>query len=349
MELTFETLVAELTRDAHSAQPQDALRWCLSWFQQRLEGHIARSHDELAQPPADCTSLPKDRFMGTPNRQPTEDPTADVVSPYSRFPPGYRPPLAKLRGPRPVETPKPPGNTLEDAEDLVAPPPTFNVEPNTPLGPTLNSGQYSTYQNTNPSPAPGRSSPRTTSIIFTRRTPVSTGPTAFDNETTDPLPGFTGTAEQFGRIRNPITKGFIFRDLDEEQEAWVLSSMRVMGVEAGGITIHQGDAGEHFSVVESNHASHYARPKPWPPSWPPSRPTSTSLPSERGSLQPNPLTAQPTGSSSVPLAWGPLMNSFIDQRLLYGVCKTFSAAREHRSVDTFIRSTRVRPTSYLQH
>jgi len=265
MELTFETLVAELTRDANSAKPQDAFRWCLNWFQQRLEGQVVR-------PPAYRASLPKDHFTDTSmqsNRLLTGNPTANAVSPYSRFPPGYRPPLAKLRGPRSVGTPKVPGNTLEDAEDLLAPPPPFDTGPNTPVGPTLDSGQHSTYQNTGPSPTPGRSSPRTTSMIFARRTPVNTEPTASNSETTDPPAEFPGTAEQFGRARNPIANGFIFRDLDEGQETWVLDAMRTIGVEVGGIAIYRGDTGECFSIVESDHASHYTRPKPSPPSWPP--------------------------------------------------------------------------------
>ena len=322
MELTFETLVAELTRDANSAKPQDALRWCLNWFQQRLEGQVAR-------PPAYRASLPEDHFADTStqsNRLPTGNPTAEAVSPYSRFPPGYRPPLAKLRGPRPVGALKVPGNTLEDAEDLLAPPPPFNT------GLTLNSGQHSTYQNTSPSSAPGRSSPRTTSMIFARRPPVNTGPTAFNDETTDPPSGFPGTAEQFDRARNPIMNEFIFRDLDEGQETWVLDAMRTMGIEADGIAIYQGDTGECFSIVESGHASHYTRPKP-SPSWPPPQPTPTSLPSEE-SLQPN-VIARPPGSSSAPLAWGPIANSFIENRLLYGVCKPFSATRKHWSVEPF--------------
>jgi len=62
---TFETLVAELTRDANHAQPQDALQWCSNWFQQRLEGQRARIRGELAQLPAYRTSLPKDHSVDT--------------------------------------------------------------------------------------------------------------------------------------------------------------------------------------------------------------------------------------------------------------------------------------------
>ena len=315
MELTFETLIAELTRDANSAQPQDALRWCLNWFQQRLEGQVAR-------PPAYPTSLPEDHFTDTPiqsNRRPAENPAAEVVSPYSRFPPGYRPPLAKLRGPRPVGTLKVLGSTLEDTENFLA-----------PLSTTLNSGQYSTHQNTSHNPAPGRSSQRTTSsMIFVRRTPVSTGSAVISGETTYPPPGFPGTAEQFGRARHSITKGFIFRHLNEDQETRVSNAMQEMGVAANGIVINQGDAGEYFSIVESGHSNYHTRPRQ------PPQPSPTSFPSEWEFPQPDSLTVRSPGSSSGPLVLRPIANSFIDQRLLYGVCESFNTTWRYRSVDPF--------------
>ena len=209
-----------------------------------------------------------------PNHQPTENPAAGVVSQYSRAPPGYRPPLANLRGPRPFGTIIVPGNRLleEDAEGLLAP--TSNINPNTPVRPMLNFGLYSRYQNRNPSPAPGQLSLRTTSsIVFARRASVSTGSIAVGSEITDPLPGFPGTAEQFGRIRNSIANGFIFHDLDEEQEMWVLNTMEEMRVEADEVIIRQEVVGEYFSAAESGHLNYGAPPGPSPPSWlPPPNP-----------------------------------------------------------------------------
>jgi hypothetical protein len=76
---TFETLIADLTRDANRVQPQDALQWCSNWFQQRLEEQRSRSRNELARLSSYCTSLPNDHFMDTPiqsNRQLIEDPAA---------------------------------------------------------------------------------------------------------------------------------------------------------------------------------------------------------------------------------------------------------------------------------
>ena len=349
---TFETLVAELTRDANRARPQDALQWCSNWFQQRLEAQRARIRGELARLPALRTSLPKDHSVDTPiqsNRQPTENLNAGAVSQYSRAPPGYRPPLANLRGPRPFGTLNPPGNTLleGDAEGLLDP--TSNIGPNTPVGPMLSFGLYSRYQNK--SPGPGQLSPQTTSsIVFARRSSISTGSIAVGSEITETPPGFPGTAEQLGRMRISIGNGFIFRDLDEEQETWVLNAMQEMRVEADEVVIRQGDVGEYLSVVESGHLDYGTPPEPLPPSWLSPQSSLTSLPPEVELLQPDSLTAQPPSSSSVPPVFGPTANSFIDQRLLHGVCKSLGATWEHVDVDSsFPRSTRVQPTSGLQH
>ena len=301
MASTFETLIAELTRDANRVQPQDALQWCSNWFQQRLEEQRTRSRNELSRLLNYRTSLPNDHFVDTPiqaNRQLMEDSTAEAVSPYSRAPPRHRPSLANIRGPSPFGTLNVPGNALleETAEDLLGPPqPTFNLEPNTPIEPMINSGLYSTYHNTSPSPAPSQFSPSgpgdyllpPSSTIFARRTSVSAESIAVDSETTEPLPVFQKTPDQLRRIRNSIANNFIFRDLDEEQETGVLNAMQEMKVEADEIVIRQGDVGEYFYVVESGHLNCYIRPEPLPPSWLSGKPSPTSLPSEEKFLQPD--------------------------------------------------------------
>ena len=299
MASTFESLIAELTRDANRVQPQDALQWCSNWFQQRLEEQRSRSRNELSRVLAYRTSLPNDHFVDTPiqsNRQLVEDPAAEAVSPYSRAPPRHRPSLANLRGPSPFGTLNVPGNALleENAEDLLAPQPTFSIEGNSPVEPMINSGLYSTYQNTSPSLAPGQFSPSgpgdyllpPSSTIFARRTSVSAESIAVDSETTEPLPVFVKSPDQLRRIRNSIANNFIFRDLDEEQETGVLNAMQEMKVEAEEVVIRQGDVGEYFYVVESGHLNCYIRPEPLPPSWLSGKPSPTSLPTEEKFLQP---------------------------------------------------------------
>ena len=299
MSSTFDTLVADLTRDANRVQPQDALQWCSNWFQQRLEEQRTRSRNELARLPSYRTSLPNDHYVDTPiqsTRQLTEDPVTEAVSPYSRAPPRHRQSLANIRGPSPFGTLNVPGNALleENAEDLLGPPPTFSIEPNTPVGQMMNPGLYSTYQNTSPSPGPGQFSPSgpgdyllpPSSTIFARRTSVSAESIAVDSETTEPLPVFPKSSDQLRRIRNSIANNFIFRDLDEEQETGVLNAMQEMKVEANEVVIRQGDVGEYFYVVESGHLNCYIRPEPLPPSWLSGQPSPTSLPSEEKFLQP---------------------------------------------------------------
>lgn len=49
---TFESLVADLTRDATRAQPRDALQYCADWFNSRLHEQRARIRDIFEQSPA---------------------------------------------------------------------------------------------------------------------------------------------------------------------------------------------------------------------------------------------------------------------------------------------------------
>lgn len=64
-------------------------------------------------------------------------------------------------------------------------------------------------------------------------------------------PVFPKTEEQLARIRAAIKPNFLFRNLDEEQEADVLAAMKEVNLGAGEIIIEQGAAGDFFYVVES--------------------------------------------------------------------------------------------------
>lgn len=65
------------------------------------------------------------------------------------------------------------------------------------------------------------------------------------------MPVFPKSAEQLQRIRSAIKPNFLFRNLDEEQEADVLSAMKEVKINAGEMIIEQGAAGDYFYVVES--------------------------------------------------------------------------------------------------
>jgi cAMP-dependent protein kinase regulator len=65
------------------------------------------------------------------------------------------------------------------------------------------------------------------------------------------MPSFPKTDEQLARIRAAIKPNFLFRNLDEEQEADVLAAMKEVQLGPGEMIIEQGAAGDYFYVVES--------------------------------------------------------------------------------------------------
>lgn len=64
------------------------------------------------------------------------------------------------------------------------------------------------------------------------------------------IPNFPKTEAQLARIRAAIKPNFLFRNLDEEQEADVLAAMKEVQIGAGEMIIEQGAAGDYFYVVE---------------------------------------------------------------------------------------------------
>jgi cAMP-dependent protein kinase regulator len=72
-----------------------------------------------------------------------------------------------------------------------------------------------------------------------------------DEEATNTMPVFPKTAEQVSRIKEAIKPNFLFRNLDEEQEADVLAAMKEVTVTPGEVVIKQGDPGDYFYIVET--------------------------------------------------------------------------------------------------
>lgn len=105
------------------------------------------------------------------------------------------------------------------------------------------------------------------SAIFARRTSVSAESIAVDSSTDDHLPVHPKSPEQLRRIKASISKNFIFRDLDEEQESGVLNAMQEHQSAKGEVVIRQGDVGEYFYVVEEGLLHCYIYPEPLPSSW----------------------------------------------------------------------------------
>ncbi|WVQ64799.1 uncharacterized protein L199_002968 [Kwoniella botswanensis] len=65
------------------------------------------------------------------------------------------------------------------------------------------------------------------------------------------IPSFPKTDEQLERIKQAIKPNFLFRNLDEEQEADVLAAMKEVTIPAGEMIIEQGAAGDYFYIVEN--------------------------------------------------------------------------------------------------
>ncbi|KAH9951849.1 protein kinase A regulatory subunit [Amylocystis lapponica] len=259
---TFDSLVADLTRDAYRVQPKDALQFCANWFQSRLEEQRTRARDVLShRPPQD---LPTDHFLDTPLNTTSSGAQQGSVSPHTQSFAKQRSPLHNTMAHNsPFGTLNVPGNALlsddrsRDRSSMA--PPTFRLDqdeisPSSPLS----------FQNPF---APGDYLHPPTSTILARRTSVSAESIAVDSETDEPLPVFPKTPDQLRRIRASIATNFIFRDLDEEQETGVLNAMQESKVMQDEIVIRQGDVGEFFYVVEDGWLNCYIRPEPLPPAW----------------------------------------------------------------------------------
>ncbi|KAF7433208.1 hypothetical protein PC9H_005158 [Pleurotus ostreatus] len=295
---TFDTLVDDLTRDVHRAQPKDALQFCANWFQSRLEEQRARTRDILAQRSYSVTgSLPKEIYVDTPL-----DTVANGTAMQSSFSPftvatpprlshkASLPAIERLRDsvsvrdsvslrgsishqPSPFGTLNVPGNALlsEDQDG----PPTFQIDgrdmaPTSPLTTGVPNPFAGFDGNNNLSAVnanPGDYLHPPMSAIFARRTSVSAESILVDSGNDEPTPVYQKTPEQLSRIRASIGKNFIFRDLDEEQETGVLNAMQEQRVSTNEVVIRQGDVGEYFYVVESGLLHCYIHAEPLPPSW----------------------------------------------------------------------------------
>lgn len=280
---TFDSLVADLTRDVHRVQPKDALQFCANWFQQRLEEQRARTRDVLSRRSISFSrDLPSDLYVDTPLG--TGD-GPSPVSPFSQAAPQHRSSLRNSVVHSPFGTLNVPGNALLSDDHT---PPMFKVDGRElpPTSPLTTSNPFGFDNAPSPPLAPGDYLHPPTSAIFARRTSVSAESIVVDSSDDEPLPVYAKTADQLRRIKASISNNFIFRDLDEEQETGVLNAMRELNVNRNEVVIRQGDVGEYFYVVESGLLHCYIRPEPLPPSWLTESHSSTSVNLEEMFLQP---------------------------------------------------------------
>jgi cAMP-dependent protein kinase regulator len=258
---TFDSLVADLSRDAHRVQPKDALQFCANWFQTRLEEQRARTRDVLARrTSAAARDLPSELYMDSP----LGAGSVTGVSPFSpahrhSFPvhrPSIAPPVS------PFGTLNVPGNALLSNSPIQPLPPTVQIDPVDPT--PLPGNSLASYDIRNHTPHPGDFL-QPSATILARRTSVSAESILVDGDSSEPIPVFPKSPEQLSRIKSSIKNNFIFRDLDDEQATGVLNAMQEVSVPANDVVIRQGDEGEYFYVVESGLLHCFIKPDALPP------------------------------------------------------------------------------------
>jgi cAMP-dependent protein kinase regulator len=270
---TFDTLIADLTRDVHRVQPKDVLQFSANWFQSRLEEQRTRTRDALAHRPS-LANLPPDHFIDTPiaPRPIRSSATSPFTDPFDPRRISLQTPASQgafgtlnISGNGLFSSegmPDPTTTTTTTATTVTFPAPSFRFDSEpTPVDP------YSVLDHITPSqsPAPGDYLHPPGFNLMQRRTSVSAEPIAVDSENHQPLPVYPKTEDQLRRIKASTNNNFLFRDLDEEQETGVLNAMRETQVTAGQVVIRQGDVGDYFYVVESGLLHCYIR-TPQPPS-----------------------------------------------------------------------------------
>lgn len=279
---TFESLVADLTRDAYRVQPRDALQFCANWFQSRLEEQRARARDVLASQQRSHSSfssyssrgdLPSNIYIDIPFGSGINSGPPSAVSPFSQATPQqvHRPSLRNSISQSPFGTLNVPGNALldDDEDNYNRATPRFKIDGQTPTSPLSTSSPFAAFENANSNASsfsnPGDYLHPPTSAIFARRTSVSAESIDLENTPNEPLPVFEKTEDQLRRIKAAIANNFIFRDLDQEQKTGALNAMQEKKAVANEVIIRQGDVGEFFYVVEDGLLDCYIRGDPLPP------------------------------------------------------------------------------------
>jgi cAMP-dependent protein kinase regulator len=260
---TFDNLVRDLTRDAQRVQPKDALQFCASWFQSRLEEQRARTRDVLSNQRGSFNiDLPSEIYIDSPSRG-TESASSTQ---FFRSSAQYRSSQRNSVAQSPFGTLNVPGNALLADNNPTSP---FNFDRHElpPTSPLTTSAPFSFDPTTPTSHNPGDYLHPPTSAIFARRTSVSAESIAVDGTSDEPLPMYPKSDDQIRRIKASIANNLLFRELDDEQERGVLNAMREVHVERNNVVIRQGDVGDLFYLVESGLLHCYIRPDPLPPTW----------------------------------------------------------------------------------
>ncbi|WWD16635.1 hypothetical protein CI109_101065 [Kwoniella shandongensis] len=288
MSTSWTTILNELNRDVARDQPKDVIQWGADWFQSKL-----RQERQGSKPFAGPSSAPSPApaKRGPPGSIAFSAPGASdlqphTLSPFSELGPSDSPfgaggprratvPTGSNLVAQPIFSPSfggggsPAENTFADRSPFESggAAPQFNSSPFGP-GP----GAADDVANDEP-PIPSYALGRRTSVSAESLVPTnqrSFAPSGglestmeedetTPNPSTGAMPSFPKTDEQLERIRLAIQPNFLFRNLDEDQEADVLAAMKEVNIGPGELIIEQGAAGDYFYVVESGTLEVYVK------------------------------------------------------------------------------------------
>ncbi|KAL1738678.1 putative cyclic AMP-dependent protein kinase regulatory subunit [Schizophyllum fasciatum] len=321
---TFETLIEDLTRDVHRAQPKDALQFCASWFQSRLEEQRIRMRDVMSQRSHSFSrDVPSEIYIDIPLSGGRDSAPASV-SPFTQAPPAPRASFRASIAPSsssPFGTLNVPGNALL-ANRAPSPRARFQVDgrevpPTSPFSPGDPFAPFETAGSNGLNPSEFLQPPNAS--IFARRASVSAESISVDalNRDETKTRVFPKTPDQMRRIQASTANNFIFRDLTEEQKRAVFLAMQEMSVDKDTVVIRQGDDGDYFYIVESGLLHCFIRPEPLPPSWKHAPKTPTPLLREEGSEEMF-LQADTDREFGKKVAEYPAGTSFGELALMYG-------------------------------
>ena len=199
---TFDTLIADLTRDVHRVQPKDVLQFCANWFQSRLEEQRTRTRDALAHRPSLAVNIPLDLYVDTPIApQPVRSATSPFTDPFEPRRISASQSAFGISGNGLFSSdgmPDPTTTTMTTATTTSFPAPSFRFDSEpTPVDP------YSVLDHITPSqsPAPGDYLHPPGFNLMQRRTSVSAEPISVDSENHQPLPVYPKTEDQLRRIK----------------------------------------------------------------------------------------------------------------------------------------------------
>ncbi|EIW68872.1 hypothetical protein TREMEDRAFT_44181 [Tremella mesenterica DSM 1558] len=260
-------ILNQLNRDVARENPQDIVQWASDWFQNRLKAErLGKTtiNPTKRGPPGTLSFVPPPGVQAT---QPHS------LSPFSEL----GPPDSPFGGPRraTVPTGSNSGSSFSSAPIFkppfgLAPP----IAPTEDVSPSDETGGFSSESPFGPPPThhhddepivPSYALGRRTSVSAESLVPANQRPypptgglesTLEEDENSvtpkhSPMPVYPKTEQQVARIRSAIKPNFLFRNLDEEQEADVLAAMKEVSLDAGEMIIEQGAAGDYFYVVES--------------------------------------------------------------------------------------------------